>query len=183
MEYVNESYIAVRQSYIGMSLLFITQSFIYIYIYSILVSGQGSRYCCHSFAIHRSVSVLQLYTHTHIYIYIYKTILVSGQGCRFGTNCIYECHCKDGQTCNQETGVCPRGCDDGVLGTPHGYRGEWSGYGCQIGNCTAILFIVGCKLEHFINRTSCNTTKCLVFAFNMNWVHFLLHRWLFGWQI
>ena len=56
-----------------------------------------------------------------------------GEGCTFGPGCTYGCHCEGGQPCDPNTGDCPNGCDDGVLSGPYGYRGAWSGYGCQIG--------------------------------------------------
>ncbi|XP_060578563.1 multiple epidermal growth factor-like domains protein 10 isoform X2 [Ruditapes philippinarum] len=56
-------------------------------------------------------------------------IQVTGETCanahgdvkKFGPNCQYKCHCKNNNTCDEETGYCYNGCDV-----------KWYGLGCQI---------------------------------------------------
>jgi hypothetical protein len=48
----------------------------------------------------------------------------------FGPNCDRFCHCK-GDTCDQRTGVCPKGCLPG-----------WMGSECDMGKCSILRFRV-----------------------------------------
>ena len=56
------------------------------------------------------------------------------EGCKFGRNCTYPCHCDDlSEICDLDTGECPiSGCEDGDPGGGY-YIGAFSGYGCQVG--------------------------------------------------